>query len=256
MGGRRAISIVARDDNSRAPAGGYHAARAVLLSSGALSSSGGLPAADSGRHPSRQSGRVRVRDVWLLDAGGRCRPPSTTRSAPAWLPTGVAPVRYVLQWGLFDVPDVVTVHCPQVDDDDHRRLVQEKDIDIAHCPRCNAKLAMGTAPVHMFLEAGMRVGLGTDSPASNNAMDMFDEMRIGLLVQRSILGEEKWMTARQIMKMATLDGADCCDWMAASVRWSPARRRISSQSTCPSRTWCPRTIPTAPWSTRPTKKTC
>ncbi|TLM78072.1 MAG: amidohydrolase, partial [Actinobacteria bacterium] len=128
------------------------------------------------------------------------------KKAPLWLPTGVSPVRYVLQWGLFDVPDVLAVHCTQVDDDDIAVLA-EKDVAIAHCPRCNAKLAMGTAPVHKFLQAGIRVGIGTDSPASNNAMDMFDEMRIGVLVQRSLLGEEKWMPARQIMKMATLDAA-------------------------------------------------
>jgi 5-methylthioadenosine/S-adenosylhomocysteine deaminase len=126
--------------------------------------------------------------------------------APAWLPTGVSPVRYVLQWGLFDVPNIMAVHCTQVLDDDIEVLA-EKDVSVAHCPRCEAKLAMGVAPVEKFLRAGIRVGLGTDSPAASNSMDVFEEMRIGLLVQRATLGEDRFMSSRQFVKMATLDAA-------------------------------------------------
>jgi 5-methylthioadenosine/S-adenosylhomocysteine deaminase len=126
--------------------------------------------------------------------------------APAWLPTGVSPVRYVLQWGLFDVPNIMAVHCTQVLDDDIAVLA-ERDVSVAHCPRCEAKLAMGVAPIEKFLRAGIRVGLGTDSPAASNSMDVFEEMRIGLLVQRATLGEDRFMSARQFVKMATLDAA-------------------------------------------------
>lgn len=126
--------------------------------------------------------------------------------APLWLPTGVSPVRYVLQWGLFDVPNVLAVHCTQVDKLDIEVLA-EHDVAIAYCPRCNAKLGMGVAPVREFLHAGIRVGLGTDSPAASNSTDMFEEMRIGLLVQRALLGEDNFIIARQFVKMATLDAA-------------------------------------------------
>jgi 5-methylthioadenosine/S-adenosylhomocysteine deaminase len=126
--------------------------------------------------------------------------------APLWLPTGVSPVRYVLQWGIFDVPNIMAVHCTQVDRDDIDVLA-EKSVAIAHCPRCEAKLGMGVAPVEQFLRAGIRVGLGTDSPAASNSMDVFEEMRIGLLVQRAVLGEDHFMSARQFVKMATLDAA-------------------------------------------------
>ena len=126
--------------------------------------------------------------------------------APLWLPTGVSPVRYVLQWGLFDVPNIMAVHCTQVDDADIEVLA-EKNVAVAHCPRCEAKLAMGVAPVEKFLRAGIRVGIGTDSPAASNSMDVFEEMRIGLLVQRATLGEDHFMSARQFVKMATLDAA-------------------------------------------------
>jgi 5-methylthioadenosine/S-adenosylhomocysteine deaminase len=131
---------------------------------------------------------------------------SYNADAPAWLPTGVSPVRYVLQWGLFDVPNIMAVHCTQVDAEDID-LLAEKNVSIAHCPRCEAKLAMGVAPVERFWRAGLRVGLGTDSPAASNSTDVFEEMRLGLLIQRANMGEDKFMSARQFVKMATLDAA-------------------------------------------------
>jgi 5-methylthioadenosine/S-adenosylhomocysteine deaminase len=126
--------------------------------------------------------------------------------APLWLPTGVSPVRYVLQWGLLDVPNIMAVHCTQVEDGDIGVLA-EKDVTVAHCPRSEAKLAMGVAPIEKFQRASIRVGIGTDSPAASNSMDVFEEMRIGLLVQRAIMGEDRFMSARQYVKMATLDAA-------------------------------------------------
>jgi 5-methylthioadenosine/S-adenosylhomocysteine deaminase len=66
---------------------------------------------------------------------------------------------------------------------------------------------MGIAPIDKFTRAGIRVGLGTDSPAASNSMDEFEEMRIGLLVQRAVQGSEHFIPARQFVKMATLDAA-------------------------------------------------
>jgi 5-methylthioadenosine/S-adenosylhomocysteine deaminase len=118
----------------------------------------------------------------------------------------VSPVRYVLQWDLFKLPGVLAVHCVQVDDADIEVLA-EHDVAIAYCPRCNAKLGMGTAPLQKFLERGLRVGIGTDSPASNNTVDEFDEMRIGLLIQRGLTGEAAFFTAELFVRLATLDAA-------------------------------------------------
>lgn len=127
----------------------------------------------------------------------------------AWMPTGVSPVRYVLQWGLLQLPRVLAVHCVQVDDADITALA-DNNVSIAHCPRCNAKLGMGIAPLTKFFERGLTVGLGTDSPASNNTMDPFDEMRIGLLIQRSVSNEEdfaRYFTARTLVRLGTIWGA-------------------------------------------------
>jgi 5-methylthioadenosine/S-adenosylhomocysteine deaminase len=124
----------------------------------------------------------------------------------SWLPTGVSPVRYALQWGLFDVPELLAVHCIQVDDEDIDILAKH-DVAVANCARCAAKLGMGTTPLSAFFEHEMRVGIGTDSPASNNTIDFFDEMRIGLLLQRSTAGEALFYTAETSIRMATLEGA-------------------------------------------------
>ncbi len=127
----------------------------------------------------------------------------------AWMPTGVSPVQYVLQWGLFDAPRVLAVHCVQVDEHDIDVLARH-NVAIAHCPRCNAKLGMGIAPLRSFFEHGLTVGLGTDSPASNNTVDPFDEMRIGLLLQRGETGESdfyRYFTARTFIRLATIHGA-------------------------------------------------
>lgn len=123
-----------------------------------------------------------------------------------WLPTGVSPVRYVLQWGLFQVPNLLAVHCTQVDDSDMDVLASH-DVAVAFCPRCNAKLGMGVLPLRKMLGKGIRVGIGTDSPASNNTLDMFDEMRIGLLIQRAMDAHEQFHVASKFVKLGTLDAA-------------------------------------------------
>jgi len=122
-----------------------------------------------------------------------------------WQPTGVSPVKYLEEWGAFEGGKLLAVHCVQVDDADIDTL-KRYDVSVAHCPRCNAKLGMGIAPLQCFLGRGLSVGIGTDSPASNNTMDMFDEMRIGLLVQRS-LNRSVDFTAENFVYMATLGGA-------------------------------------------------
>jgi len=126
--------------------------------------------------------------------------------APLWLPTGVSPVRYVQQWNILDVPNITAVHCTQIDDNDIE-ILAEYDVAIAHCPRCNSKLSMGTLPLGKVREAGLRVGIGTDSPAAANSMDPFEEMRIGLLIQRAAFGKDHFFSAATMLKMATYESA-------------------------------------------------
>lgn len=124
---------------------------------------------------------------------------------PPWMPTGVTPVNYALNWGAFDAGNVLAIHCVHVDEDDIAKL-RERDVAIAYCPRSNSQLGMGVAPLHAFLQAGLRVGLGTDSPAATDSVDMFSEMRVGLLVQRAV-DNQNFLSARKMLEMATIDAA-------------------------------------------------
>ncbi len=124
---------------------------------------------------------------------------------PPWLPTGTTPVRYALNWGAFESDNVMAIHCVHVDETDIQKL-REYDVAVAPCPRCNAQLGMGVAPVNEFLHAGLRMGLGTDSPAATDTTDMLTEMRIGMLVQRAVdLGA--FLDSTTILEMATIGGA-------------------------------------------------
>jgi len=125
---------------------------------------------------------------------------------PPWLATGTSPVNYVLNWGIFDVPNLLAIHCVQVNDDDIEKLADYK-VNIAVCPRCNAQLAMGIAPLTKFQKAGIIVGLGTDSPAATDATDPFAEMRTGLLLQRATGNSHSFIKASKMLEIATLGGA-------------------------------------------------
>jgi len=123
-----------------------------------------------------------------------------------WQPTGVSPVKYVEQWDALESGKVMVVHCVQVSDEDID-ILKKYDVSIVHCPKCSAKLGMGIAPLRKFLHRNLKVGMGMDSPASNNTMDMFDEMRIGLLLQRGLEEKVDEFSAENFVRLATLGGA-------------------------------------------------
>jgi 5-methylthioadenosine/S-adenosylhomocysteine deaminase len=120
-------------------------------------------------------------------------------------PTGTSPIKYLEQWDAFD-EDVIAIHCVQASPSDIE-VLKRYNVAVAHCPKSNAKLGCGIAPVGEFLSAGLRVGLGTDSLATNNILDMFDEMRMALLLHRASQASAICMTAEQVLEMATLGGA-------------------------------------------------
>lgn len=124
---------------------------------------------------------------------------------PPWLPFGVTPVRYALNWGAFDAPNVLLVYAVHVDDDDINKL-REHDVAICTCPRANAILGMGMAPLSEFLKAGLRMGLGTDSPAATESTDMLSEMRIGLMMHRA-RNTREFLDSKTMLELATIGGA-------------------------------------------------
>ena len=121
-------------------------------------------------------------------------------------PYGVTPIKYLQQWDVLH-PDFLAVHCVNVTRDDIR-ILRAKNAAVAHCPKSNAKLGCGVAPLADLLHEGVRVGLGTDSPASSNIMDMFDEMRTMLFLHRAVERDVGVLDAQQCVRIATLGGAE------------------------------------------------
>ena len=124
---------------------------------------------------------------------------------PPWLPTGVTPVRYALNWGAFESPNVMMVHAVHVNDDDIQKM-RAYDVSVCVCPRANAQLGRGTAPLGDFLQAGLRVGFGTDSPAATDSTDMISETRMCMLIQRAT-DRRLFLESAKVLELATLGGA-------------------------------------------------
>lgn len=98
------------------------------------------------------------------------------------------------------------IHCVRVDHEDIRRIA-DHGAAVAHCPAANARLGHGIAPLVELLEAGVTVGLGTDSVASNNRLDILEEARLAQLFQRARLRSAGALPADRLLRLATLDGA-------------------------------------------------
>ncbi len=98
------------------------------------------------------------------------------------------------------------IHCVRVDAADID-LIVTSGAPVAHCPASNAKLGHGTAPLMELLHAGVTVGLGSDSVASNNSMDILAESRSAILAQRARLARHDVLSARDVLHLATLGGA-------------------------------------------------
>jgi 5-methylthioadenosine/S-adenosylhomocysteine deaminase len=91
--------------------------------------------------------------------------------------------------------------------DADRKILRDAEVGIAHCPQSNMKLASGTAPVREMLAEGMRLGLGTDGAASNNDLDMFEEMATAAFLAKHAAGDPTVAPAAKVLEMATLGGA-------------------------------------------------
>ena len=131
-----------------------------------------------------------------------------------WAPPGIRPVEYLESAHALG-PELLAVHCVQVEDSEIA-LLAERQVAVAHCPRSNLRLECGVAPVAEFVEAGLAVGLGTDSAASNDSLDVFAEMRAALTLSRARAAAAPAdatapvatpLTAEQILHLATLGGA-------------------------------------------------
>jgi 5-methylthioadenosine/S-adenosylhomocysteine deaminase len=102
---------------------------------------------------------------------------------------------------------VLAAHCVHLDDGD-LELWQEYDVAVAHCPASNAKLASGVARLRDMLDRGIRVGLGTDGPASNDGLDLLADARLAAQLARLREGSATALTAAEALWLATGAAAD------------------------------------------------
>ena len=107
--------------------------------------------------------------------------------------------------GLLD-PDTLMVHCVWLDQDDIQRAAAAGTA-IVHCPQSNMKLGAGIAPLAGFLDAGIRIGLGTDGCASNNDQDLFKEMDTAAKLHKAANADPTAVSATTALKLATIEGA-------------------------------------------------
>jgi 5-methylthioadenosine/S-adenosylhomocysteine deaminase len=116
-----------------------------------------------------------------------------------------SPVALLDTLGVLGVRPLL-IHCVRVNADDVRRIAASRS-SVAHCPASNAKLGHGIAPLLELLDAAIPVGLGSDSMASNNRMDILEEARLALLAQRARAGSSESPAAVDVLEMATIGGA-------------------------------------------------
>ncbi len=101
---------------------------------------------------------------------------------------------------------VIAAHCVHLDEGEMHTL-RKHQAGVAHCPSSNLKLASGVAPVQKMVDVGLHVGIGTDGPASNNDLDMFEEIRLAALLAKGCFSEPTALPAKQALALATIEGA-------------------------------------------------
>ena len=119
--------------------------------------------------------------------------------------SGERPTARLARLGVLG-PDFIAAHGVHLDSTDIATLAHH-GASVVHCPSSNLKLASGLAPIADLLRAGVNVGLGTDGAASNNRLDMFEEMRLAALIGKVQANDASAVNAAQAFTMATLGGA-------------------------------------------------
>lgn len=118
---------------------------------------------------------------------------------------GKTPAEYFAQLGAFDVP-CTAAHCVWLEGDDFR-ILAEKGVTVANNPVSNLKLASGFADVKRMLDSGINVGLGTDGVASNNVLNLFEELKLFATMNKALSNDPRFVTPSEALFAATRAGA-------------------------------------------------
>ncbi len=122
-----------------------------------------------------------------------------------WTSPHCTPIEYLERLGVLSARPLLA-HCVAVSGTDIAKIASY-GASIAHCPKSNAKFGHGYAPFEQFLDAGIAVGLGSDSVASNNVCDMLEEARFAALASRNRERSARFISAKEMLETATLGGA-------------------------------------------------
>lgn len=122
-----------------------------------------------------------------------------------WTPPKLSSIKYLAEIGVLKAKPLLA-HCIRTDENDWQ-LIRESGSSIAHCPKSNAKFGHSVAPLEKFLDNNLRVGLGSDSVASNNTCDLLEEGRFATLTARAREDKKRLIFAKEIIEMMTLGGA-------------------------------------------------
>ena len=134
---------------------------------------------------------------------------------------GRRPIEHLHHLGLLDARTIL-VHCVWLDGGEID-LLAATGATVSHNPISNAKLASGVAPVQALRACGVPVGLGTDSALSNNALNLFQEMKFAVLLQRAHRLDGHALSARDALAMATREGARVLGWQAEIGSLEPGK---------------------------------
>jgi len=118
---------------------------------------------------------------------------------------GMSPAEICCETGIFDVP-VIAAHCVHLSERD-MDIIKNKGVNVIHNPTSNLKLGSGIAKINEMLDLGINVALGTDGAASNNNLNMMEEMHIASILHKGVHRNPLLMDAPGVLKMATLNGA-------------------------------------------------
>ena len=135
---------------------------------------------------------------------------------------GMPVVPYVKKQGLFDAK-VLAAHCVHIDEGEMRTLLHA-GAGVAHNPSSNLKLASGFAPVQKMLEVGLNVGIGTDGAASNNDLDMFEEIRLAAFIAKAVCNDPTVLPAATALSMATRLGSRALHLGSVTGTLEPGKR--------------------------------
>ena len=138
---------------------------------------------------------------WLIDGAGPWQPVAEMLIEP----DGRSGIRRLADAGLLD-ERIVAAHCVKVDDDEIAALARH-GVAVAHCPRSNALLGCGIAPLQRFRDAGLRVGVGTDGVSSVPSHDFFEELRTTIAMARARDEDAGALSPAEALELGTLGGA-------------------------------------------------